>query len=220
MDEKIWWKSRGVWGGRVAMLAGIAAALGYSLSEGVQGDIVELILGSPGWRAAAWPCGAASRPKPRLPGRGGIGTEKPGAYGRGRAGAACGMRGPGNAGCAGSDTSRYQAVAAQLPGVVEALADVVALTAPWTPRPRRKSGSRHAGQGHGRGHRDRGHLHPVTVDRLHELIGASPAWWRPRRPTPGRKSQVANYAACGGGGPARGGRRGRDDRPPGGVTWR
>lgn len=44
MDEKAWWASRGVWGGIVAALAGLAGIWGYSIPAEDQGRVVELIV--------------------------------------------------------------------------------------------------------------------------------------------------------------------------------
>ena len=42
MDSKSWWMSRAVWGGIVAVLAGIAGAGGYVLSPEDQDQFVNL----------------------------------------------------------------------------------------------------------------------------------------------------------------------------------
>ncbi len=44
MAEKAWWASRGVWGGIVAALAGLAGIWGYSIPAEDQGRVVELIV--------------------------------------------------------------------------------------------------------------------------------------------------------------------------------
>lgn len=199
MDEKIWWKSRGVWGGVVAMLAGIAAALGYGLSEGVQGDIVELILGIAGvvgGGVAVW-----GRIKAEIKIGGGTG----GASGlKSLLLLAVAVPVLLLAGCAGTrpqtdpgvaDTSRYRAVAAQLPGVVEALADV-ALTAPVDAQTKERIAeyatlAKVAAEALTAVDTS----DPLTVDRLHELIRRISAVVEASSADAGTKSQVANYAA-------------------------
>ncbi len=199
MDEKIWWKSRGVWGGVVAMLAGIAAALGYSLSEGVQGDLVELILGIAGVAGGGLAVWGRIKAETKIGG----GT-----------GGASGLKSllllavavPVLllAGCAGTrtqtdpgvvDTGRYRAVAAQLPGVVEALADV-ALTAPVDGATKSQISeyatlAKVAAEALGTVDTS----DPLTVEKLHTLIRRIAAVVEASQADAGTKSQVANYAA-------------------------
>ncbi len=138
MGEKIWWKSRGVWGGVVAMLAGIAAALGYSLSEGVQADIVELILGIAGVAGGGLAVWGRIKAETKIAGTGGTGGASglkillllavPALLLVGCISGCLGVRmntDPGTETALVADPE----VVAQLPGVVEALADV-AMTAP------------------------------------------------------------------------------------------
>lgn len=194
--EKRWWRSRGVWGGVVSMLAGVAAGLGYALSESAQADIVELIIGLAGMAGggvAVW---------------GRIKAETMIA----KTGGASGLKGllflavPALllAGCAGTrpqtdpgvvDTGRYQAVAAQLPGVVEALADV-ALTAPvdaQTKEQIRKYVTLAKSTAEALAAVDVSD--PLAVDKLHELVRRISAVVEASQADAGTKSQVANYAA-------------------------
>lgn len=39
-QEKPWWASKGVWGGLIALIAGIASAFGYTLGADDQASIV------------------------------------------------------------------------------------------------------------------------------------------------------------------------------------
>ena len=43
-DEKLWWQSKGVWGGLVAALAGVAGLAGYVVDADSQAAIVEILL--------------------------------------------------------------------------------------------------------------------------------------------------------------------------------
>ena len=56
-DEKKWFASKGVWGGIVAVLAGILALFGFSVSPAEQANVVELASGlaaSIGGAIAIW----------------------------------------------------------------------------------------------------------------------------------------------------------------------
>ncbi|NDY57412.1 hypothetical protein G3N56_11740 [Desulfovibrio sulfodismutans] len=201
--EKKWWLSRGVWGGVVAMLAGIAAALGYSLSEGVQGDIVELILGIAGVAGGGLAVWGRIKAETKIatPGTGGPSTIK------GLLALAVAVPALLLAGCVGTraqtdpgtvDASRYQAVAAQLPGVVEALADV-ALTAPVDAQTKERIAEYATlakATASAIGTVDTSD--PLTVDKLHELIRRIAAVVEASQADAGTKSQVANYAAWAG----------------------
>lgn len=197
--EKEWWRSRGVWGGLVSMLAGIAAALGYALSEGVQAEIVELILGIAGVAGgglAVWGRIKAEAKIAKAAGASGVkhllllAVAVPALL--------AGCAGLGTQGVPGSDTSRYQAVAAQLPGVVEALADV-ALTAPVDAETKQKIAdyatlAKSTAEAIGTVDVS----DPLAVDKLHELIRRISAVVEASQADAGTKSQVANYAAWAG----------------------
>jgi|DEB0MinimDraft_10_1074344.scaffolds.fasta_scaffold10724_6 uncharacterized membrane protein len=43
-DSKAWWQSKTIWGGLVVVIAVIAQAFGYTISEGQQADLVDIIL--------------------------------------------------------------------------------------------------------------------------------------------------------------------------------
>ncbi len=197
MDEKIWWKSRGVWGGVVAMLAGVAAALGYALSEGVQADIVELIIGIAGVAGGGVAVWGRIKAETKIGGTGGAsGLKSPLLLAVAvPALLSAGCAGLGTQGVPGSDTGRYQAVAAQLPGVVEALADV-ALTAPvdaQTKEQIREYATLAKATAETLTALDTSD--PLTVDKLHELIRRIAAVVEASQADAGTKSQVANYAA-------------------------
>lgn len=201
--EKQWWRSRGVWGGVVAMLAGIAAALGYSLSEGVQADIVELILGIAGVAGGGLAVWGRIKAETKIAGTGVPSTIK------GLLALALAVAVPALllAGCAGTrtqtdpgtvDPGRYRAVAAQLPGVVEALADV-ALTAPVDAQTKERIAEYATlakATASAIGAVDTSD--PLTVDKLHELIRRIAAVVEASQADAGTKSQVANYAAWAG----------------------
>lgn len=44
MDSKPWFQSKGVWGGAIAVAAGVAGLFGFNLDAGLQGDLTEWIV--------------------------------------------------------------------------------------------------------------------------------------------------------------------------------
>ena len=47
-ENKLWWQSRAVYGGLVAVAAGVAGVMGYAIDQDAQNGIVELLVGIAG----------------------------------------------------------------------------------------------------------------------------------------------------------------------------
>lgn len=47
-DNKAWWQSKTVWGGLIALAAGILAAFGFTLSPEDQNTLVNIVVGITG----------------------------------------------------------------------------------------------------------------------------------------------------------------------------
>ena len=53
MDSKPWFQSKGVWGGVIALLAGVAGLFGFHLDAALQGDVIDWLAAAGGVAGAA-----------------------------------------------------------------------------------------------------------------------------------------------------------------------
>lgn len=53
-ENKAWWQSKAVYGGLVAVAAGVAGVMGYAIDQDAQNGIVELLVGIAGGIGGLW----------------------------------------------------------------------------------------------------------------------------------------------------------------------